>query len=261
MTPLPVTSLILIHGAWAGAWVWDGLAPRLHDAGFDTHAVDLPGNGHDRTPAQKADLDACVARVRALIDTLSGPVGLVAHSGGGMVATQVAEAVPERITGVAYVAGMMLPSGTGFADITRAIKPQHPEASGIVPHLVWNHDRSASSVPADAARRIFFQDVEDSLARAAAARLTPQPEPARAAVPRWTIERFGRLPRLYVEALRDRSVVPAAQRRMQALVPGATVVHLDCGHAPQLSKPEQLTAALVHFFKKIGDPGPRGIPA
>ncbi|WVM91593.1 hypothetical protein ULG90_16525 [Halopseudomonas pachastrellae] len=53
-------------------------------------------------------------------------------------------------------------------------------------------------------------------------------------VANWTAERFGRLPRLYLEATEDRSVVLAVQRKMQALVPGAQVVSLPCGHVPQV---------------------------
>ena len=41
--------VILIHGAWQGSWVWARLTPYLHAAGFDAHAVDLPGNGVDGT--------------------------------------------------------------------------------------------------------------------------------------------------------------------------------------------------------------------
>lgn len=254
----PVRDLILIHGAWAAAWVWDDLLAPLRAAGFRPRAVELPGNGHGPLGDLDAGLDDYENTVLALLDTLPGPVGLVAHSGGGVTATRVAERAPERIAGVAFVAGMMLPSGTGFADITAALKADHPEAAGIVPHLLWNQARSASRVPPEAARRIFFQDLPEAAARRAAGRLTPQPEKARAAVPVWSAERFGRVPRLYVEALRDRSVVPAAQRRMQALVPGARVVSLDTGHAPQVATPAALAEVLGEFFR---DPaaGPQGV--
>ena len=245
-----IRDLILIHGAWAGAWVWDDLLAPLRQAGFRPHPVELPGNGHGPHGDLDAGLEDYEQTVLALLHTLPGPVGLVAHSGGGVTATRVAERVPERIAGVAFVAGMMLPSGVGFAELTAAVKADEPAAAGIVPHLLWNPAGSASRVPPEAARRIFFQDLPEPRARRAAARLTPQPEKARAAVPVWSAERFGRVPRLYVEALRDRSVVPAAQRRMQALVPGARVVSLDTGHAPQVSAPAALAELLVAFFRE-----------
>ena len=82
---------------------------------------------------------------------------------------------------------------------------------------------------------------------AAAQRFCSQPEGTRALVANWTAERFGRLPRLYVEATEDRSVVLAAQRKMQALVPGAQVVSLPCGHVPQVVQTAAVAEALLAF--------------
>jgi len=243
--------IVLIHGAWAGSWVWDGIVPGLRQAGFRPHALDLPGNGSDDVPAAEVTLQRYVEHVLSYLARLPGRVCLVAHSGGGVTATQVAEAVPDKVAGVVYIAGMMLPTGVGFADITAPLKAADPEAAGISPHLRWVADGHATAVPPEAARRIFFQNAPAAAAAAAAARLTPQPERARAAKPHWTAERFGRIPRLYVEALQDRSVVPAAQRRMQALVPGARVVSLHSDHAPQLSTPAELLAAMRPFLDEL----------
>ena len=82
---------------------------------------------------------------------------------------------------------------------------------------------------------IFLQDCAESDAAAAAARLTPQGEGGRAVTTPATAERYGRIPRLYVEALDDRSLILPVQRAMQARAPGASVVSLPTGHAPQFS--------------------------
>ncbi|MCU5781717.1 putative alkyl salicylate esterase [Alcanivorax balearicus MACL04] len=246
-----MNDVILIHGAWAGAWVWDALAPLLRRQGFRPHALNLPGNGHGTGTAEQADFADCVACVETALDQLDGPTFLVAHSGGGVIATQAAENRPDRIAGVAYVAGMMLPTGTGFADLTRHLVQRNPAAAGIGPHLIWDEARRYSEVPPASARDIFFQDVDDAPAWAAARQLTPQPEGVRAGVAHWTAERFGTLPRLYVEALHDRSVILAAQRWMQQQVPGAEVATLDTGHAPQLASPAELGEILGSFFRRV----------
>ena len=69
--------------------------------------------------------------------------------------------------------------------------------------------------------------------------------------PTWTPERFGSVPRLYVEATLDRSVPIVTQREMQRLVPGARVVTLDSDHAPQLSARDELAAALAEFATRV----------
>lgn len=243
-----MADIVLIHGAWAGSWVWDSLLEGLRDAGHSPHAVDLPGNGHDAAPLAEASLQRYVEHVGALIETLPGPIQLVAHSGGGVTATAVAEAYAERVAGVAYVAGMMLPSGMGFGELCAELSRDFPEVSGIGPYL--EAAPGGSRVPGDAACAVFFHDAPAQAAIAAARRLTVQPDGGRDIAAQWTTTRFGRLPRLYIEAARDRSVLPRVQQRMQQLVPGAERVVLDCGHAPQLAMPGVLLAALVDFFAR-----------
>jgi pimeloyl-ACP methyl ester carboxylesterase len=173
-----------------------------------------------------------------------------------VVASQVAELAPEAVARLVFVAGFMLPNGMSFAALVADILPEHPAAAGINPYLTWSADRSTSSVPPDAAARIFFSDCSPTVAEQAAARLTPQPELGRAVTPRLTAARFGTVPRLYVEATGDRSVVLPVQRRMQALVPGAAVVSLPTGHAPQVSAPVTLLASILPFLERRMTAGP-----
>jgi pimeloyl-ACP methyl ester carboxylesterase len=241
--------VILLHGAWQGSWAWDRLVPLLAEAGLEAHALDLPGNGSDATAPHDVSLELYVGAVLARIETIGRRVSIVAHSGGGVIASQVAEAWPERIASLTYLTGMMLPDQVAFADVVASVIGDEPAASGIGPHLVWSSDRLTSRVPPDAAKHFFFHDCPADLADAAARRLTPQPERGRAIRPRLTADRFGRVPRLYVEAWNDRSVVLAVQRRMQALVPGAKVVTLSTGHAPQLAAPKKLADCLIPWLQ------------
>jgi pimeloyl-ACP methyl ester carboxylesterase len=240
--------VILIHGAWQGSWAWDRLLPALAEAGLDAEAVDLPGNGMDDTPPAEVSLDLYVAHVGDRIEAGEGPVAIVGHSGGGVIASQAAERFRERVVGLAYVAGMMLPDGGTFGEVVGDLADKDPAAAGIRPHLVWSDDRLTSMVPAEAAREIFYHDCDPNDAKAACAQLVPQPEGGRAISPRLTPERFGTVPRLYVEAHKDRSLVLAVQRRMQALVPGAQIATLDSGHAPQLAMPEKLAACVIPWL-------------
>jgi len=245
--PESIMTAVLIHGAWAGDWVWEAITPYLEDQGFRVMAPDLPGCGKRLGNPAEASLDQCVAELEEMLQQVEGPLLLVGHSGGGAVATQLAEAISERVVGVAFLAGMMLPSGTGFGEIVRDMLAQHPEASGIGPFLTWEDGGRVSRVPADAIRQIFLQDVSDSIAAKAIPRFTSQAERSRALVPHWTEARFGKLPRLYIEAKQDRSVILPVQRRMQQLVPGTTVVSLDTGHVPQVAAPGPVADALAEF--------------
>jgi pimeloyl-ACP methyl ester carboxylesterase len=243
--------MVLVHGAWQGSWGWSKLLPFLAQRGWQADALDLPGNGVDATAAADVSLERYVEHVANAAARHAEPVVLVGHSGGGVVISQVAEAIPDRVACLVYLAGMMLPSGVGFADIIKRLVPADPEAAGIARHLIWSGDRLSSTVPPDAAIEIFYQDCDPAEARWAASRLTPQPERGRAVCPSLTAERYGRVPRIYVEATRDCAVVPAAQALMQELSPGARRMVMETGHAPQLAQPETLAARLDDTIRDV----------
>ncbi|WP_159591105.1 alpha/beta fold hydrolase [Chelativorans xinjiangense] len=244
------STVILIHGAWQGSWVWTRLMPLLEDAGLAAIAVDLPGNGHDDTSPEAVSLDLYVQHIEKIVAATKGCVSLVGHSGGGVVATAAAEALAGKVDRVAYIAGMMLPSGMRFAEFLADERAADRGLAGIGPHLVWSPDRQSTAVPTEAAAEIFLSDMAHDAALAALARLTPQPQGGRDVAVRWTDSRFNRLPRLYIECLRDRSVAHELQRRMQELVPGAERVMLDAGHVPHISAPAQLAGALIPFLTR-----------
>jgi pimeloyl-ACP methyl ester carboxylesterase len=240
--------VILVHGAWQGSWAWARFAPCLQAAGFETHAIDLPGNGADGSDPADVTFEACLQHVHGIVRALDRPVSLVGHSGGGLLITAFAERWPSCVSRLVYIAGMMLPGGESFEELVKSVSARHPEATGIWPHLEWSRDRRTSRVPAEAAIQFFLQDCPEEDAAAAAARLTPQGEGGRAVTTPATAERYGRIPRLYVEALHDRSVILPVQRAMQARAPGALVVSLPTGHAPQFSAPAALAEAIIPFL-------------
>ena len=143
---------------------------------------------------------------------------------------------------------MMLPDGMSYAELIAPLVATHPEAAGIAPHLVWSEDRLTSQVPEAAAKHFFYHDCPPDVAEWAAGKFRPQPQRGRDIRPRLSRERFGCVPRLYIEAEHDRSVLLPAQRRMQALVPGAEVRTLPTGHAPHVSAPRALAACVVPWL-------------
>lgn len=242
-------NLLLVHGAWAGSWVWSRIQPEFEAMGYRVYTVDLPGNGCDNTPADKVNLDLYLDFLENRVACIEGPVTLVGHSGAGVIITALAERLPERVQALVYIAGMMLPSGMGFGDLIGELLPSHPEVEGINPYLLWNEDHSVSRVPVIAARQIFFQDLDDETAIAAAQQMTAQPEGGKTLVAHWTAERAGQVPRLYIEATEDGSVVLVLQRAMQALVPGADVASFSTGHAPQVGRPREVAGVIDQFLR------------
>ena len=58
---------------------------------------------------------------------------------------------------------------------------------------------------------------------------------------------WGRIPRTYIETLRDQAVPVEAQWRMNAPLPGARVASLDTGHRPFITQPQALADLLLEI--------------
>jgi len=120
-----------------------------------------------------------------------------------------------------------------------------PWMRGAQTKVTYSSDGLTSSIDPASAIEVFYHQADRVVAEAAARRLTPQPEGGRRSKLSLSPERFGQVPRVYIEALQDRSVHLPLQRRMQELTPCLAVLSLDTDHAPQLSAPEALTALLL----------------
>jgi pimeloyl-ACP methyl ester carboxylesterase len=238
--------VVLVHGAWAAGWVWDAVVPLLDARGIDASVVELPGSAQ---PEERSTIEANVERVTAAIGDREGRVFLVGHSGGGITVSAAGEVLAGRLSGVVFVAGIMLPSGVGF-DALRDELGDDPALHPLDAYLEPALGGRGTTVPPEVAVATFFPRAEAGAAIAAARRLEPQWNAGLDILPAWTPARFGALPRLYVEAREDRDIPLRLQRHMQQRSPGATVVTLDSDHAPQLSAPEALVAELVAFIER-----------
>jgi pimeloyl-ACP methyl ester carboxylesterase len=234
--------IVLIHGAWQGSWVWTYLIPELEQRGWTVHAVDLPGTlplGH------APSLEKYVAICQVALSSCPGPAVVVGHSGGAVVAAQVAECFPERISLLVLLAGIMLPSDVSFAEVIENARSSGADVvAGIEPFLEWSEDRTVSVVPRSAAAGIFLHDCAAERVAFAAERLCPQHEAGRAMRPAFTGERFGNVRRVYIEAENDRSISLRVQRYMQEIVPGSRRITMATGHCPQIAQPVQLANIL-----------------
>jgi len=97
-----MADIVLIHGAWHGAWAWDRFREAMLGRGHRCHAASLTGLGdraHLLTP--EVDPDLHVADVVGLIEAAGlARVVLVAHSYGGLVAAGVADRLNGRVDAV-----------------------------------------------------------------------------------------------------------------------------------------------------------------
>src|SRR5262245_61811861 len=110
---------VLVHGAFAGAWIWQPLMDRLKAAGHSAEAFDLPGAGDDQTPVAEVTLDACAARLCEVLGNSSEPAIVAGNSMGGLIATQGAAWCAGRVAALVYVAAFAPKDGQSLLDLTK----------------------------------------------------------------------------------------------------------------------------------------------
>ena len=235
-----MSAYVLVHGAWHGGWCWEKITPLLERAGHVVIAPDLPGHGSDRTPLAEVTLERYVRRIGEAVDSLGESPILVGHSMGGAVISGVAEAHPEKVRTLVYLAAYLLGDGQAVLDVAGM-----DTDSSLLPILAWATDRLSASVPPDAARAVFYGECSEADAAAATARLVAQSVTPVTTPICVTQARFGRIPRVYVECLRDRVVSPSAQRAMYSATPCARVASLATDHSSFYSTPQALADILL----------------
>lgn len=235
---------VLVHGAFGGAWCWQPVVAALEAAGHTADALDLPGGGDDRTPVEEITLEACADRVRETLDSRPEDAVLVAHSMGGVVATQAAGSGAGCISRLIFVAAFMPANGQSLLDLTRL-----PEGAGdlIQASIVVEGDPPVATLVDEAAVAAIYNRCTDEQRAWALPQRRPQAVAAFATPVSVDEEALATIPRSYVLTTQDRSIPPALQRRMVREHPCDRVIELDTDHAPYLSATDELVAALLEL--------------
>jgi pimeloyl-ACP methyl ester carboxylesterase len=240
---------VLVHGAFGGAWCWDPVSERLEAAGHSAEAFDLPGGGDDPTPLGDVTLESCAARVSAVLSSWPEPAIVVGVSMGGVVVTQAAGDSPDRVAALVFVAAFMPGDGQSLLDLSGL-----PEGENdlIQANVVVAGDPPVATLSPEVTAAIVFDDCTPEQIAWALPRRRPQAVAPYASRVRIDEDGLAAIPRYYVVTTRDRSLPPALQRRMIREHPCARVFELDSGHAPYLSRADELVAALDEVACEVG---------
>jgi pimeloyl-ACP methyl ester carboxylesterase len=232
-----VSTFVLVHGAYHGAWCWYRLKPELESRGHEVVTFDLPAHGIDGTPYAEATLDGYVDRVCEAVDEAGEPPVLVGHSMAGMLITAAAERVPSEIDTLVYLTAYLPGDGESMLD-------QRSEASLVTQHFEVDEERGVGWVPEPWLDEAFYADCGAEDRALARSLVRPEPIDPISTPVAATDERFGRVRRVYVGCTEDRAITPAQQE-------GAVEAHgvdreltLEASHSPFLSIPGATADAL-----------------
>jgi len=228
--------VVFIHGAFSrdGAWWWAPTAALLDRSGITSHAVALPSCGEAGIAPTGAgpSLNEDAAATTAALGE-GGPAILVAHSYGGMVASQTGE--HPAVQHLVYISSFLPALGDSLAALSSGATDPVP----VIPHADGSVSVNADDTATFDAR--FLHDVADpDLVRGAHDRLCAQSSVAFGA--ETTTAAWERIPSTYLVCAEDRSTDPDLQRAHAAKA--TTVRELSAAHFPMLSRPDLVAACI-----------------
>lgn len=211
--------LVLVHGAFHGAWCFDAVEPLLRERGLRPTAVDLP----------LESLRGDAATLHQALDRFDGPVMVLGHSYGGAVVTWGAE--HPVVSSLVYVAAVMPDAGEGMAGGLAA------ERTAPDPELFEAIEAAGTgpvTIDPQLAAEAFYADAEPAQRVQWASRLRPSTIGAGEVLPHaaWRTRTSD-----YVVCLQDTGL-PADLQRSIAARAGAAVHEIPGGHSPFLVRPK-----------------------
>ena len=242
-----MSAVVLVHGAWQGAWCWDRLVPILEGAGHVPTAIDLRGCGARAPMTPDVELTDHVDDVLMAADAIAEDrFMLVVHSYSGMVAAGAAEMLGPRLSAVVLVDAFYPAHGESAIDAMPPPFQARFRARAAEVGAGWR-------LPADQSL-LDVWGLHDPVARQwVGANLTDwslrcfespvdAPSAALRSVPRWYVSGVGDHPAGTVFA----AIGHAAE------ADGCTLVSLACGHDVQVERPGELASVIDDVATRVG---------
>jgi pimeloyl-ACP methyl ester carboxylesterase len=230
-------TVVLVHGDWADASGWSGVIARLQDEGYPVVA---PPN-----PLRSLSGDA--AYMRAFLDTISGPIVLVAHSYGGAVITNAATGDP-NVRALVYIDAFVPDEGQTTLELAgpySALSADPTTIFNFVPATLPPTPTTDLYLKTSTFLTDFANGLPASQARILAASQRPatlaQSEPS--GVPAWRT-----IPSWALIGTHDHIIPPAAERAMAERA-GSTISYFDAGHLGLISDPKSVTRVIEQAAK------------
>ncbi|HEY7135900.1 MAG TPA: alpha/beta hydrolase [Acidimicrobiia bacterium] len=226
-------TVALVHGAFAESASWSGVIEHLQARGIDAIAI---GN-------QLRSVAGDAAYVRDVISGIGEPVLLVAHSYGGMVATEAA-ARNDSVIGLVYVSAFAPDHGESAFQLSAQF-PGSSLADALIAYPVSSGGNELA-IKRDLFNHQFCADVPAAQAELMAATQRPATETALTDQLPTDAPAWKHLPSWFVFGEADLNI-PAALERYLAERAGARGTREVAGasHALMVSRPDAVAAMIV----------------
>jgi pimeloyl-ACP methyl ester carboxylesterase len=226
------TTVVLVHGAFHGAWCWSKVIDGLAAEGVAALAIDLPR--FDASSETSLGLKRDAEAVREVLRECTGPVVLCGHSYGGAVITEAVTA-DAPASHLVYLAAVVPDVDEGLADCI-------PDLAGApIVRAMTPGEGDSLQVDPEKAAEIFYNDCEPELASWAIEQLRPQA--AGCLVERATQAAWRDVESTYILCEDDLALSESFQEQMAKRC--TRVTRWPTSHSPMLSRPDLLIELLA----------------
>lgn len=236
---------LLIHGAWHASWCWERVAKQLIGLEHQVITPDLPGHGANIRASHTVNFNDYVSSTIELIQQQSEPVTLVGHSMGGLIISQVAEHIPDRVRELVYVAAYIPQHQQSLLSIA-----EESASREVSPLLIIDQQKQEirlNSTPEIS--NIFFNRCLREDADYASKKLQVQPlQPFTQSVK--LSKHFDSVSKKSLVCRFDRAIYFNDQLRMSKQVTD-NIVYLDADHAAYYSGAGEIAQALMTASCKV----------
>ncbi|MFG2885463.1 alpha/beta fold hydrolase [Streptomyces sp. NPDC048297] len=226
-------TIVLVHGGYADSSCWNAVIQQLQSKGYDTIAGSNPLRG----------IPTDAPYIASLLDSISGPVVLVAHSMGGTVITNAA-AGKSNVKALVYIAAFVPDVGESQADLIAKFPGSEVQAVSVpVPYTKPDGTTGTDLYLSKDGQAAFAADLSPSAFRLLQA--TQRPFDADSFTYTTQAAAWRTIPSWGLVAGRDRTIPPATERWMYQRAKCRKVVDVPTSsHVAMISHPKA-TAQLI----------------
>lgn len=233
-------NFVFIPGSFHAAWCWFKMQPLLNKNGNISEAIDLPAHGNNTMPINEVSLDSYVNAVCEALEKYDDPIILIGHSRAGIVISQVAERVPEKINTLVYLCAFLIPDGEPM--VATALTDTD---SALVPNLIFNENEGWHFPIESIFKQAFYNDCSEEDIALCTALLCKEPNAPVGTPLQLSEERYGTVKKVYIHTTFDNTITYGLQKKMVERVPVNHVFELQTSHSPFLSQPQELAEILL----------------
>jgi len=233
---------VLVHGAWADESAWGFVRNQLAE-NANVEVINLPAHGVDLTPINSITLKNYVDAVTKAINKYKGKVTLVGHSMSGVVISQVAENIPDKIDKLVYVAAYLPKNGQSLGELA-----QQDTESKLGDAIKYN------SVKGDERKKFqrkvvvpaICDDCPDFMKEVLVKYYSEEPLTPFGEKVSLSKSKFGQVPKYYIHTSKDFAVGYKLQKQM--VKENATVKKtyvMETSHLPFVTQPQKFVEILT----------------